>query len=627
MKGGARPGAGRPPVILTPEEQEERRQRRTEAKRARRARRTLKPTVEVRAGPTNQAGKSTWADKLPPEFKRSLSSQGVRALIALGNAPALLNRDRPEFNPFRLPDFPPGVMPPNKKMHLAMDEALCGTMDWAGTQWAGNQFAGLASEGLVFPGYAYLSQLAIRPEYRIASETIADEMTRKWIRFRGIGENPNESKDDDDLDALEKDIKNDKAKGNPKKGQGPIKAGGSSTQDKSERIKEITDFMDHLGVKDAYYNAALGGGLYGRMHLFHEINGNDGQDLEELKSDLGDGRGPMSKGKVGKMAPLTGLKAIEPIWTYPTTYSAINPLRRDFYNPQIWYTQGQEIHVSRLFNFIPRPVPDILKPTFSFGGISLSQLGTPYVDIWLQTRQAIAQLIVSFSTMVLSTDMQAILQDPNLGGAGLLARVQAFNKTRGNQGTFVINKATEEFSNVQTSLAGLHELQAQAQEHMLCVWRIPAVKYTGIQPTGLNASSEGEIKVFEDTIKGMQERTFRAHLTRTIRFCMLSLWDEVDEDIVFDFVPLRELSEKEEAEVQKSKAETWDILMNGCQAIGPSDVRRALSADPDSDFPDLDPDEEPDLPEPQEPDAGGKINVKGNESYGGGSGNKAAADD
>jgi hypothetical protein len=67
--------------------------------------------------------------------------------------------------------------------------------------------------------------------------------------------------------------------------------------------------------------------------------------------------------------------------------------------------------------------------------------------------------------------------------------------------------------------------------------------------------------------------------------------------------------------------------MNGCQAIGPKEVRQRISADPDSDYPDLDPDEEPDLPEPQNPDAGGKINLRGTESYGGGSGNKEAAND
>jgi hypothetical protein len=613
--GGARLGAGRKPMTA------EEKQRRAAAKGA--------LTQRLHAEPA-QPKTVSWADKVPEEFKRSLSSNATRALIALGNAPAIFNRDRPEFNPFKLPEFPPGVVPKAKNMQMAMDDALSGPFQWASMQWAGQLYGGLASEGLVFPGYAYLSQLAIRPEYRIASETIADEMTRKWIRFRGVGENPAETDDDDDeqddLSALEDEVERDRKT----KGKGEFKAGGTNTQAKAERIKELVDFMDHLGVKDAYHAAAVGDGLFGRMHLFHEINGNDGstpEGLEELKSDLGEGRGTVTKGKISPEVPLTGIRAVEPIWTYPTTYNALNPLRRDWYNPQVWYTQGQQIHVSRLFRFVSRPVPDLLKPSFSFGGLSLSQMMTPYVDIWLETRQSIARLVHSFSVMVLSTDMQAILQDPNLGGAGLLARVQAFNKTRDNQGTFVLNKGTEEFTNVSASLAGLHELQAQAQEHLCSVIRVPAVKYTGLQPTGLNASSEGEIKVFEDTIHGMQERVFRPHLTRTIRFCMLSLWGEVDEDIVFDFVPLRELSEKEEAEVQKLKAETWDLLMNGTQAIGPSDVRRALSADPDSDFPDLNPDDEPDLPEPREPDPGGKINLKGTQAYGGGSGNQAAAKD
>jgi hypothetical protein len=85
-----------------------------------------------------------------------------------------------------------------------------------------------------------------------------------------------------------------------------------------------------------------------------------------------------------------------------------------------------------------------------------------------------------------------------------------FNMLRDNQGTFVVNKNTEDFKNVSASLAGLHELQAQAQEHMASVSRIPLVKFTGIQPAGLNASSEGEIEVYDDTIAAYQKPVLRA---------------------------------------------------------------------------------------------------------------------
>jgi hypothetical protein len=50
---------------------------------------------------------------------------------------------------------------------------------------------------------------------------------------------------------------------------------------------------------------------------------------------------------------------------------------------------------------------------------------------------------------------------------------------------------------------------------MASVSRIPLVKFTGIQPAGLNASSEGEIEVYDDTIAAYQNRFFAPNLTRS----------------------------------------------------------------------------------------------------------------
>ncbi|MGX8008917.1 hypothetical protein ACVDG8_007805 [Mesorhizobium sp. ORM8.1] len=60
-----------------------------------------------------------------------------------------------------------------------MDSAIGGVQTWA------NAFAlsGFLTEGITFLGYAYLTELAQRPEYRVIAETIASEITRKWIRF------------------------------------------------------------------------------------------------------------------------------------------------------------------------------------------------------------------------------------------------------------------------------------------------------------------------------------------------------------------------------------------------------------------------------------------------------------
>ena len=217
--------------------------------------------------------------------------------------------------------------------------------------------------------------------------------------------------------------------------------------------------MTKLDVRGAYKAWIKQDGLFGRAHLFHEIEGNSGETpggITELASPIGDGTTEHSAQKVNKAKPLTAIRTMEAVWTYPTTYNANNPLAPDFYRPQIWYTiGGKQIHLSRLFLLIARPVSDLLKPAYSFGGMSLSQLMMPYVDIWLETRESIGRLIHAFSTMVLETDLQTLMQP---GGGDLMRRVALFNAVRDNNQTFVINKGTEGFSNVSVPLGTLDTL-------------------------------------------------------------------------------------------------------------------------------------------------------------------------
>ena len=92
-----------------------------------------------------------------------------------------------------------------------------------------------------------------------------------------------------------------------------------------------------------------------------------------------------------------------------------------------------------------------------------------------------------------------------------------FNFLKDNGGTLLIDKETEDYHNVQTSLGTLDQLQAQAQEHLAAIARIPLVKLLGISPHGLNPSAEGEIRAFYDWIAAFQEHFFRRHLRDLLR--------------------------------------------------------------------------------------------------------------
>lgn len=455
---------------------------------------------------------------------------------------------------FKPAEHPPGVGH-NGVPEMAMDDAMS-----AGA-WAGSVLSSALSEGQGFLGYPYLAELAQRPEYRRAVEIIAWEMTRKWIKFTATGDD-----------------------------------------DKSEKLKKIEAAFQTLRVKRAFRQAAAVDGFFGRAHIFLDFGA---KDNAELSKTIGDGNEQRSKAKVG-LGSLKGLKVIEAMWAYPMDYNANNPLASNWYSPETWGVMGTNVHATRLLTFVGRPVPDILKPAYSFGGLALTQMMKPYVDIWLQTRQSVADLVRAFSTMVLATNMAGTT---GAVGQTLFDRVAFFNQFRSNEAAMVIDKDTEDLKNVSAPLSGLDALQQQALEHICSATGEPLVKYTGISPSGLNASSEGELRVWYDNVLAWQEAMFEEPLERLLRFVQLSLFGEVDPEIGFAFIPLWEMSEKEKAEIRKANAETGQILVDG-GAISPDEERRRVIDDEDSPYAGLDPDESP-TPEEQE----AILSVKGHPTH------------
>lgn len=592
--GGARPGAGRKPV--NPDRKANPNKPRQIAEPKLKATAPAQPKSDLVVGPTIDP--NAWLQMLPEieEISRRYSNNRPRTL---------------ESSPFRLPVFPKGAEP--KEQTMAMDSALVANLGFANNQWLeGGGPMGGGMEGLMFLGYTYLSELAQRAEYRIMSETIADDATRKWIDFDVIGDEEKQKEE------RAKDPQGyDERMADPDERKKRVDSAG-----KTDRVKQLKDDQLRLQVRDRYYEQCRNGGFFGRSHLYHDIWTNGQEPTpEELTIPIGNSRDEASRTKV-PVGSFRDLRTIEPVWCYPLMYNASNPLKADWYNPQVWYVMGSQIHGSRLQTFIPHTVPDMLKPAYAFGGLSLTQLSKHYVDIWLQTKQSVAQLIHSFSVMVLMTDLSTLMQPNNI--APLIARVAAFNAFRDNQGTFVVNKASEDFKNVSATLGGLHELQAQAQEHVSSINRIPLVKYTGIQPAGLNASSEGEIEVYDDTIGAYQGRVLDANLRRTINFEMLSLWGDIDPEITHRWEELRPMTQAERGQKEKDDKDRDQGYVD-MGALAPAEVRKRIINDKDLPYTGLDPDDVPQLdveeeqglepaggrPDPKaagEPDKGGGAN-------------------
>jgi phage-related protein (TIGR01555 family) len=315
-------------------------------------------------------------------------------------------------------------------------------------------------------------------------------------------------------------------------------------------------------------------------------------DPAELKTELVESSAKVGVGSIKRLA------VIEPIWSYPNRYNANDPLDPTFYKPISWFVMGKEIHSSRLLTIISRDVPDILKPAYAFSGLSLSQMMKPYVDNWLRTRQSVSDLVHAFTVWTLKTDMSNILA---AGGAeNFYNRMQLFNLGRDNHGVNAVDMNTEDFTNISAPISGLDKLQAQSQEQQCAPTGLPLVYLTGITPSGLNATSEGEIEVFQDTLSANQE-IYTPALSKVLNLVQLSLFGEIDPDIGFIWEPMRTMSEEQRANIRKTEADT-DAILVGAGVLYPEEVRTRVAGEEDSPYQGLEIDI--DLPEPPEPEEG-----------------------
>ena len=429
--------------------------------------------------------------------------------------------------PFQAPALARGVLPDGVQAPVAI------AMDDFHGQYGASAYGFGDVAG--FPGYQHLSALALRAEFRNMANSISTEITREWIELRSS------------------------------------ETAGDETKAK---VTELTQKLKDIGLQQIIQRAAEQECLFGRAQLLISIKGHDLDtplvlDKRTIKPDSFD-----------------KVTVVEPIWTSPQVWNSLRPQDSDFYRPAKWWMLGQPVHATRLLTIITRQVPDMFKAAFNFSGISLSQLAEKYVEQWLRTKTSVADLINNFSITALATSMDGVLIGSD-DGEDLMNRADLFTAMRSNKGLMLLDKDREELVQVNTPLGGLHELQAQALEHLCSVSRIPAVILTGVSPSGLNASSEGEIRIFYDYISALQENFWRSPIDTILKVLQLSMYASVDPDISFGFVPLFQMNQTELASIRTADATNAQTYVN-MGAVSAEEVRELLARDPESGYQGLD---------------------------------------
>jgi hypothetical protein len=249
------------------------------------------------------------------------------------------------------------------------------------------------------------------------------------------------------------------------------------------------------------------------------------------------------------------------------------------------------VHRSHLVIYVPNTVPDILKPSYLYGGPSIPQLIYERVYAAERTANEAPMLAMAKRLDVFKTDTAQALQDQ-----GVFEQTMSQWRTwMNNWGVKVIDKESEDITRFDTSLADFDAVIMTQYQLCAAIAGVPATKLLGTQPKGFNSTGESEEASYHEELESIQTHGLLPLLRR--HYLLRQLSEGWGYSVTVAFPAMDALTEKEQAEINKLKADTA-VALAGIGAIDGEDERARVSADPQSGYNGLSMEV---LPEPEEP--------------------------
>ena len=283
-----------------------------------------------------------------------------------------------------------------------------------------------------------------------------------------------------------------------------------TVNDGSDVPPDVLDFMKKLDVRfkvqmntrEAIRNCRL----FGIRIILFEVTSTDPQYYEKPFNP--DGITPGS---------YQGMSQVDPYWITPELdlNASSNPASKHFYEPTYWRINGRRYHRSHLVVLKTNEVPDVLKPSYFYGGIPLAQQLYERCYAAERTANEAPQLALSKRATVVHTDMVAAVANQK----PLMERLNLWAYFRDNFGIKVVGK-DETVEQFETALADMDALIMTQYQLGCSIAGVPATKMLGVQPKGFNATGEYEEASYHEDLESTQEHDVRPIVERHHVCCM-----------------------------------------------------------------------------------------------------------
>ena len=261
--------------------------------------------------------------------------------------------------------------------------------------------------------------------------------------------------------------------------------------------------------------------------------------------------------KKGSLKYITVLdrRSIHPLDAGDSFYpNSPNFLAPEFYTTSLYQDQANsyKIHKSRLIILKGEELP-LRDQTNKFWGESIFRRLNQVISNADISQSAIATLVHKASTDIYKVKDLATTMAKN-GTEGMVRRLEDNNTLLSIINSAVLDKENEDLERIAVNFSGLDVVLSKFLSICASASGIPATKLLGEHAKGLSNSGEADIINFYDTVKAYQEEIVRPSYEQLDQILYMSTLGYFPEDYNFEFNALRQLDEKEQAELELVRA-------------------------------------------------------------------------
>lgn len=320
---------------------------------------------------------------------------------------------------------------------------------------------------------------------------------------------------------------------------------------------------DRLGLQSCVNEALSWSRLYGGSAILPITN----QDFEKpFRPDL------IKQGEVQRLLVFDRWDLI------PHSINTWDVLAENYLQPEFYtlYQGSQKIHWTHFVRFIGSKLPRRQRVLMQGWGDSILRKCLQDIKDTVAAKGGIAELMESANLDVVTREglSEELASDQE---EKIIARYQLFDQMKSIFNTALLD-GDEKLDRLTLNLSGVAPILDNFMVWIAGAAEIPVTRLFGESAKGLNATGEGDLKNYYDSIRSKQHTQLGRPMAQLDAIMVRSALGTMPEDYNYDWNRLYQPNRKEEADAKKIEAET-NLLYLDAGVIGRSHVMRKIESE------------------------------------------------